>query len=47
MIPVHRVAVTGRTGKGNCGRGLDTAWQTHPGVETVAAGDEPQTVTLK
>jgi predicted dehydrogenase len=37
---MHRVAVIGRTGKGNYGHGLDTAWKTYPGVEIVAVADE-------
>ena len=35
-----RVAVIGRTGKGNYGHGLDTIWLTTPNVEIVAVADE-------
>jgi predicted dehydrogenase len=36
----YRVAVIGRTGKGNYGHGLDTVWLDVPGVEIVAVADE-------
>jgi predicted dehydrogenase len=35
-----RVAVIGRTGKGNYGHGLDTVWLQVPNVEIVAVADE-------
>lgn len=35
-----RVAVIGRTGKGNYGHGLDTIWLQVPNVEIVAVADE-------
>lgn len=35
-----RVAVIGRTGKGNYGYGLDTIWLQVPNVEIVAVADE-------
>src|SRR6516165_2542217 len=35
-----RVAVIGRTGKGNYGHGLDTVWTTVDDVEVVAVADE-------
>ncbi|MBX3399163.1 MAG: hypothetical protein KF873_10500, partial [Gemmataceae bacterium] len=35
-----RVAVIGRTGKGNYGHGLDTIWLQVPNVEIVAIADE-------
>jgi predicted dehydrogenase len=37
---MYRVAVIGRTGKGNYGHSLDTSWKTYPGVEIVAVADE-------
>jgi predicted dehydrogenase len=36
----YRVAVIGRTGKGNYGHGLDTVWLGHPRAEIVAVADE-------
>lgn len=36
----YRVAVIGRTGKGNYGHGLDTVWLNHPKAEIVAVADE-------
>ncbi len=36
----HRVAVIGRTGRGNYGHNLDLAWKDYPGVELVAVADE-------
>jgi predicted dehydrogenase len=36
----YRVAVIGRTGKGNYGHGLDTVWLNHPRAEIVAVADE-------
>ncbi len=35
-----RVAVIGRTGKGNYGHGIDTVWAEIPGVKVVAVADE-------
>lgn len=35
-----RVAVIGRTGKGNYGHGLDTVWVGYPNTEIVAVADE-------
>lgn len=40
MARTYRVAVIGRTGKGNYGHGLDTVWQTLDNVEVVAVADE-------
>lgn len=36
----YRVAVIGRTGRGNYGHGLDTVWQQFPNVQIVAVADE-------
>jgi predicted dehydrogenase len=36
----YRVAVIGRTGKGNYGHGLDMVWKEFPNVEIVAVADE-------
>jgi predicted dehydrogenase len=36
----YRVAVIGRTGRGNYGHNLDAAWKDWPGVEIVAVADE-------
>lgn len=36
----YRVAVIGRTGKGNYGHGLDTVWLKMPNVEIVAVADD-------
>jgi predicted dehydrogenase len=36
----YRVAVIGRTGRGNYGHGLDTVWQQIPNVQIVAVADE-------
>ena len=36
----YRVAVIGRTGKGNYGHGLDTVWLKCPKAEIVAVADE-------
>jgi predicted dehydrogenase len=38
----YRVAVVGRTGKGNYGHGLDTVWLGMDGVEIVAVADEDE-----
>lgn len=37
-----RVAVIGRTGKGNYGHGLDTVWRQVPAAEVVAVADEDE-----
>lgn len=36
----YRVAIIGRTGKGNYGHGLDTVWVNHPRAEIVGVADE-------
>ena len=38
----YRVAVIGRTGKGNYGHGLDVAWKSVENVEIVAVADEDE-----
>ncbi|WP_020469361.1 Gfo/Idh/MocA family protein [Zavarzinella formosa] len=38
----YRVAVIGRTGKGNYGHGLDTVWMNHPRAEIVGVADEDE-----
>jgi predicted dehydrogenase len=40
MPQIYRVAVIGRTGKGNYGHGLDTVWLNFDNVEVVAVADE-------
>src|SRR5215813_9325212 len=40
MAKVYRVAVIGRTGKGNYGHGLDVVWKGLDNVEIVAVADE-------
>jgi predicted dehydrogenase len=40
MAKTYRVAVIGRTGKGNYGHGIDTVWPALPNVEVVAVADE-------
>ena len=40
MANKYRVAVIGRTGRGNYGHALDTAVRTYPGMEIVAVADE-------
>lgn len=40
MAKTYRVAVIGRTGKGNYGHGLDIVWQALDNVEIVAVADE-------
>jgi predicted dehydrogenase len=40
MPKSYRVAVIGRTGKGNYGHGLDTVWKAFDNVEVVAVADE-------
>uniref|UniRef100_A0A7C2PHZ1 Gfo/Idh/MocA family oxidoreductase n=1 Tax=Schlesneria paludicola TaxID=360056 RepID=A0A7C2PHZ1_9PLAN len=40
MAKSYRVAVIGRTGKGNYGHGIDTVWSALPNVEVVAVADE-------
>jgi predicted dehydrogenase len=42
MPDKYRVAVIGRTGKGNYGHGLDTVWLNHPRAEIVAVADEDE-----
>lgn len=46
MPPPYRVAVIGRTGRGNYGHSLDVAWKTHPRAQVIAvADDNPQGLT--
>src|SRR5829696_9165436 len=40
MAKTYRVAVIGRTGKGNYGHGLDVVWKGIDNVEVVAVADE-------
>jgi len=40
MAKQYRVAVIGRTGRGNYGHNLDMAWKTHPRARIVAVADE-------
>src|SRR5258708_4983398 len=40
MAKKYRVAVIGRTGKGNYGHGLDVVWKALDNVEIVAVADE-------
>ena len=40
MPEPYRVAVIGRTGKGNYGHGLDVVWNAVPNVRVVAVADE-------
>jgi predicted dehydrogenase len=40
MSKTYRVAVIGRTGKGNYGHGLDVVWKAFDNVEIVAVADE-------
>jgi predicted dehydrogenase len=42
MSATYRVAVIGRTGRGNYGHDLDTVWLDVPGVEIVAVADESE-----
>ena len=42
MPKTYRVAVIGRTGKGNYGHGLDVAWLDMANVEIVAVADEDE-----
>lgn len=42
MPKTYRVAVIGRTGKGNYGHSLDVVWQKLPNVEIVAVADEDE-----
>jgi predicted dehydrogenase len=42
-MPKYRVAVIGRTGKGNYGHGLDTVWLKCDRAEIVAVADENET----
>ncbi len=43
MPKTYRVAVIGRTGKGNYGHGLDVVWKAVANVEIVAVADEDDT----
>ena len=42
MVPtkIYRVAVIGRTGRGNYGHGIDVAWKTHPRAQVVGVADD-------
>ncbi len=40
MAKLYRVAVIGRTGRGNYGHNLDLAWKTHPRARIVAVADD-------
>src|ERR1041385_7712833 len=40
MPKTYRVAVIGRTGKGNYGHGLDIVWKAFENVEVIAVADE-------
>src|SRR5262249_28373892 len=42
MAKKYRVAVIGRTGKGNYGHGLDVVWKEFDNVEIVAVADEDE-----
>src|SRR6266446_5678075 len=42
MAKTYRVAVIGRTGKGNYGHGLDVVWKGVDNVEIVAVADEDE-----
>jgi predicted dehydrogenase len=42
MAKTYRVAVIGRTGKGNYGHGLDVVWKSLDNVELVAVADEDE-----
>src|ERR1041385_4329503 len=42
MAKKYRVAVIGRTGKGNYGHGLDIVWKAIDNVEIVAVADEDE-----
>src|SRR5205809_7592077 len=42
MAKKYRVAVIGRTGRGNYGHGLDVVWKTLDNVEVVAVADEDE-----
>jgi hypothetical protein len=42
MPKSYRVAVIGRTGKGNYGHGLDVVWKALDNVEIVAVADEDE-----
>ena len=39
-MPRHRVAVIGRTGRGDYGHGLDVVWRDVPDVDVVAVADD-------
>src|SRR5262249_31907925 len=40
VMPRYRVAVIGRTGRGNYGHGLDTVWRDLPNADLVAVADD-------
>jgi len=40
MPKTYRVCIIGRTGRGNYGHNLDTAWRTHPRAEIVGVADD-------
>ena len=40
MRPTYRVAIIGRTGRGNYGHATDTAWLGVPGTKVVAVADD-------
>jgi len=42
MSRLYRVAVIGRTGRGNYGHGLDTVWKEFPNCKVVAVADEDE-----
>ena len=39
MPKTYRACIIGRTGRGNYGHNLDTAWRTHPRAEIVGVAD--------
>jgi len=43
----YRVAIIGRTGKGNYGHGLDTVWINNDRAEIVAVADEDEKGRIK
>jgi len=40
MVKTYRVAVIGRTGRGNFGHSIDLAWKTHPRAQIVGVADD-------
>src|SRR5262249_44039684 len=42
MPKIYRVAVIGRTGKGNYGHGLDVVWNALDNVQVIAVADEDE-----